>query len=93
MSNVSGAITFNHSTEYRCIVINLICLLSEFMYVSKKFVHVLFKQKICHVLSYFIFNLQIEAAIVRRKKMELLRQYASTSLIDEEESVKKVLGV
>jgi hypothetical protein len=43
----------------------------------------------CYVVSLF----QIEAAIVQRKKMELLKQYASTSLIEEEENVKKILGV
>lgn len=36
---------------------------------------------------------EIEAAIVQRKKMELLKQYASSTLIEEEETVKKVLGV
>lgn len=36
---------------------------------------------------------EIEAALVQRKKMELLKKYASDSLMEEEETVKKMLGV
>ena len=41
----------------------------------------------------FVFLLQIEAAIVQRKKVELLKRYATSSLMEEEETVKKMLGV
>lgn len=36
---------------------------------------------------------EIEAALVHRKKLELLKKYASDSLVEEEESVKQMLGV
>ncbi|XP_076448577.1 pre-mRNA-splicing factor ISY1 homolog [Babylonia areolata] len=36
---------------------------------------------------------EIEAAIVQRKKTELLKRYATDSLMEEEESVKQMLGV
>ncbi|XP_046569150.1 pre-mRNA-splicing factor ISY1 homolog [Haliotis rubra] len=36
---------------------------------------------------------EIEEALVMRKKMELLKKYASESLLEEEEGVRKMLGV
>lgn len=36
---------------------------------------------------------EIEAAIVQRKKTELLKRYATDSLMEEEETVKQLLGV
>ena len=36
---------------------------------------------------------QIEEALVRRKKMELLQRYASDTLQSQSEDVKKILGV
>lgn len=36
---------------------------------------------------------EVEAALVRRKKMELLQKYASEALQSEETEVKKILGV
>lgn len=36
---------------------------------------------------------EIEAAIVRRKKMELIQRYATDTLLEEEDSIRKMLGV
>lgn len=41
----------------------------------------------------FHVGLQIEAAIVRRKKMELIQRYATDTLLEEEDSIRKMLGV
>ena len=45
----------------------------------------------CHAVCRCL--LQVEAAIVRRKKMELLKRYTSSSLMEQEETVKQMLGV
>lgn len=41
----------------------------------------------------FLFNFQIEEALVHRKKMELLQQYASESLQAEASEAKTLLGL
>lgn len=43
-----------------------------------------------HVKHYFI---QIEEALIQRKKMELLQKYVSDDLQAEEEESKKMLGL
>lgn len=40
-----------------------------------------------------MFNLQIEEALVRRKKMELLQKYASEALMAQSEEAKRLLGL
>lgn len=42
---------------------------------------------------YFVFLFQIEEALVRRKKMELLQKYASESLMAQSEEAKALLGL
>jgi len=45
-------------------------------------------------LNVFMFlYLQIEEALVRRKKMELLQKYASETLMAQSEEAKRLLGL